>query len=107
MRMAGSTGCAGVMVSRPAIGAPWVFAEILAEIGGREFEPPDRREMVLDHFEASVEHYGLPRGVKEFRKHLVKYLRGIRSAASMRNRLVRMDDADDIRATLAGLDFSA
>ncbi len=77
--MMAASGCAGVMVGRGALGAPWIFGMIIDYMQDRGFvlpSLPSIRETVLNHLHFMVEFYGETKGVKLFRKHLVHYSRG-------------------------------
>jgi nifR3 family TIM-barrel protein len=76
-----SSGCAAVMIGRGAIGNPWIFS-------GRT---PDARELVdqmTEHVDLMLGLYG-EYGLVLARKHMVKYIHGMRGASAARERLVR------------------
>ncbi len=77
------TGCDGVMIGRAAVGKPWIFAQIKE---GIDTPPPELiREVVLEHFDRMIEHYG-DYGIFLFRKHLHTYSKvGYPGAAAFRN----------------------
>ncbi|MBE3580310.1 MAG: tRNA dihydrouridine synthase DusB [Thermoanaerobacteraceae bacterium] len=95
-----ATGCDGVMVGRGCLGNPWIFSQIRALLDGREVPPPpDPRErlgMALRHLRMAVERKGEAKGVKEMRKHLAWYLKGLPGAARVRQ-------AVNNEGTLAGV----
>lgn len=96
------TGCDGVMVGRAALGHPWIFAEIKAAIAGTPYRTPDtseRLEIAIRHAERIEQEKG-PHGLVELRKHLPRYLAGIRGAAALRVRLNEAKNAAEIRAFL-------
>ena len=93
-RMLETTGCDMVMVGRAALGNPWLFRELN---GGPAAEPEERRDGVLAHFRAHLEHAGDALGaVRSFRKHLGWYAHGLHGAAAFRNEVVRIDDAEQV-----------
>lgn len=99
MRMFDETGCDGIMVARGAEGNPWIFAEILAAMEGREFRPPTLRErldVALEHAEGLVREKGERIGVAESRKHMAWYLHGVRGAASARGEIMRAESVAQI-----------
>jgi nifR3 family TIM-barrel protein len=84
-RMAAHTGCDGVMIGRAAIGNPWIF-----ERRDREDVPLEERiDVVGRHLARMVAFYGERRGVVSFRKHVVRYLRGLPGAAQARAALMQ------------------
>ncbi len=96
------TGCDGVMIGRAALGQPWIFRGIKAAIAGQPYTPPtlaERLEVAIRHAER-IEQVKGPRGLVELRKHLPRYLHGIRGSAALRTRLNEAKNAAEIRAFL-------
>ena len=65
-----------------------IFSEILAALEGRVYEEPSHQEllgMAREHIALLCEDKGESVGVREARKHLAWYVKGIRGAASFRN----------------------
>jgi nifR3 family TIM-barrel protein len=84
------TGCAGAMIGRGAFGNPWIFRQTLEKLRG---QPPqetslgERKATVLRHLRMVVEMRGEVHGLKEFRKHLIWYTRGLRGNAAFRSQI--------------------
>lgn len=100
--MMDASGCAGVMVGRGALGAPWLFRMIgdYVDRGSFLLPPLSRvREILLEHLDLMASFYGETKGVKLFRKHLVHYsrggpsspLRGARHSSDFRAKAVTID----------------
>ena len=88
IRVKAETGCDGLMIARGAEGNPMIFSEILAALEGRVYEEPSHQEllgMAREHIALLCEDKGESVGVREARKHLAWYVKGIRGAASFRN----------------------
>ncbi len=84
------TGCDGVMIGRAAMGNPFVFDEINAYLEGRHYTPPSiakRHEAVCEHINLLIADKGEYIGVREARKHVAWYIKGLSGAAAMRNRV--------------------
>lgn len=78
-RMFSVTGCAAVMVARGALGNPWVFSQIAADLRGEPVpaEPSvdERRRVIMRHVGLYVETYGEQLACQQLRKHLLWYFR--------------------------------
>ncbi len=82
------TGCDGVMIARGVLGNPWIFNQCRAVLSGGEAAEPDAGEkgrMALRHLALLSDLYGDDRAVKEMRKHLSWYVKGIPGAARFRS----------------------
>ena len=109
-RMLGETGCDSVMVGRAAMGNPWIFAVLKREIplpagpagalaSGRFPTPEARRALILRHGEEMFLRLGA-HGIKEMRKHLAWYSRGVPGAAAFRSELPKIADPESFRAVV-------
>jgi tRNA-dihydrouridine synthase B len=109
-RMLSETGCDSVMIGRAAMGNPWIFAALTREIAVpagpagalhvSAFPTPEaRRALILRHGEEMFLRHG-EHGIKEMRKHLAWYSRGIPGAAAFRAELPKVADPDSFRAVV-------
>ncbi len=105
VRMFENTGCDAVMVARGAQGNPWLFRqihELMSE--GRVITEPDPRERLrqaLMHTEMLVEEKGEARGIKEARKHLAWYIKGLRGASRLKTEIFRISDFAVMKSVLS------
>lgn len=90
MSMIAETGCDMVMIGRGALGNPWIFRELDAAYRGLEIPPrpsdEERIAMMLRHLEMLCGLKGESTGVKEFRKYIIRYTKGMHGAAAVRRR---------------------
>ena len=90
MSMLAETGCDMVMIGRGALGNPWIFRELDAAYKGLDIPPrpsdEERTAMMLRHLEMLCELKGETTGVKEFRKYIIRYTKGMHGAAAVRRR---------------------
>ena len=110
IRMMDETGCDGVMIARGALGNPWIFrdARLLWElgwkpgtpspIGGAEYAPTreDRIDMLIRHLNMLCEDKGEDIAVKEIRKFVGWYTKGMRGAPALRREINQVTDAQTI-----------
>jgi nifR3 family TIM-barrel protein len=82
------TGADGGMIGRGALGNPWIFRQTLRFFQGALPEPPtleEKEKTILRHFRMIVDSRGEENGVREFRKHLLWYTRGLRGSSEFRS----------------------
>lgn len=105
MRMMSETGCDLVMVARGALGNPWIFRELDCAYRNKDIpERPDRAErvaMMLRHLDLLAQLKGERLAVKEFRKFVVWYTKGIKGAARLRQAVNYIEDIERLREVLA------
>ena len=84
------TGCAGAMIGRGALGNPWIFRQTLNMLQGQPCHEPsleEKEDTVLRHLKMMVERRGEVYGLREFRKHLIWYTRGLRGCTEFRSHI--------------------
>lgn len=98
-RIMDETGCDGVMIGRAIQGYPWIFREAkhYRETGMVPAAPTleERQAVMLRHLRDMACLVGEDVGVREMRKHLCWYTKGLHGGADFRtriNHLVRVDD---------------
>ena len=104
LRMREETGCDGVAVGRAAQGNPWIFAQIRDAMQGRPISEPDNEEKLAvwtRHLHMLAKLKGEAVAVREMRRHIVCYVRGMRDAARLRVRVNAITDMEELKKTLA------
>lgn len=85
LAMLRETGCAGLMIGRGALGAPWIFAELRAALTGNQMPKIDRKAIIRTHLEKAFFYKPHAAG-REMRMHMAHYCKGFRGAARERER---------------------
>jgi len=92
-RMRAETGCDAVMVGRAALGNPWIFRDVGAALAGEPAPtgPTAEQRIALAqrHVSLAVADRGASIGVREMRKHLAWYLKGMPMARALREKANR------------------
>jgi tRNA-dihydrouridine synthase B len=100
-RMMEETGCDGVMIGRAIQGYPWIFREAKQFLDTGTLPPPptleERRTVMVRHLDDMVALVGETVGVREMRKHLCWYTKGLQNGAEFRTRINRLDRASDVK----------
>ena len=101
------TGCDGVMIARGAQGNPWIFSQMCAWEETGEVPPrPDKdkvREMMLKHARLQLQYKGDYVGIREMRKHVAWYTKGIPNAARLRERINQVESYEELENLLTVL----
>ena len=100
VRMLDETGCAGVMVARGAQGNPFIFRQIneLIKTGRVSFypTPAQRVACAAELIGELIEEKGESRGVKEARKHIAWFIKGLKGSAEIKNRIFTLSDGESV-----------
>lgn len=97
------TGCDFVMIGRRALGNPWIFREVSERWKGKskdEIEIPnleDIKEMILAHYKALEELKTEYVAVREMRKFIPRYLKGVPGSAKIRGEINMVERGDDLQ----------
>ena len=98
------SGADGVMIGRGSYGRPWFIRQAMHYLGtGERLPDPGPAEclaIVLGHYEAMLEHYGVEHGVKIARKHIGWYSQGMHGAAAFRAVVMREPEPARVRDLL-------
>ena len=96
-----ASGADGVLVGRGTYGRPWFLNQIrhFLETGRKLLDPSvrDQRDILLEHFDAILEHYGVDNGVKIARKHIGWYSKGLPNSAEFRQQVFQPSDPAAVR----------
>jgi tRNA-dihydrouridine synthase B len=104
-RMREHTGCAGVMIARGSHGAPWIFRQARAALNGQPI-PADpgvaeRFAIVLEHARNAIAfERDETTAMRDFRKHLGWYTKGLPNGKVLREELFRVSRLAEAEALL-------
>ncbi|WP_458407146.1 tRNA dihydrouridine synthase DusB [Anaerotignum sp.] len=100
------TGCDAIMVGRGAQGNPWIFKRILHYLETGELLPEptaeERVEKALRHAQMLIDYKGEYIGVREMRKHMAWYMKGMPGAAELRGKLNYAENRAELESLLRG-----
>ena len=88
MRMIEETGCDAVMIGRGAMGNPFIFQQAVQMLEKGQASPTpalsQRMDMARRQLDLTISFKGESVAIKEMRKHLAWYTKGMRGAANIR-----------------------
>lgn len=103
-RMLDETGCDAVMIGRGSEGNPFIFRQIneYLRTGTVTFfpSPQDRLNQMTEHIEMLVREKGESRGIKEARKHIAWYIKGLPSASRFKAEVFQINSFAEMRQAL-------
>ena len=95
----------GVAVGRAAQGNPWIFEQIRDGMAGknvREISASEKLSVLLRHAHMLAELKGENVAVREMRRHIVCYVRGMRDAAKVRTKVNAVSTIEELHALMSG-----
>lgn len=105
--MMDQTGCDGVMIARGALGNPWIFRDAQALWKGEDKPPAPSKEerilMLIRHLDMVAEDKGDRIAVREMRKHVGWYVRGMHGASAIKREINQIDDIGIMRETIRSI----
>ena len=99
--MIDKTGCDFIMVGRAAIGNPWIFSEINHFIKTGIILPKpsleERMNVMLKHISLICKYKGEKNGLKQARRHVSLYIKGLHGAAALRDLACKIESFEDAK----------
>lgn len=94
------SGADGVMIGRGSYGRPWFPAQVahFLKTGERMADPSLEQKLatILEHYDAMQSHYGSSLGMRNMRKHIGWYSKGLPSSAEFRSSVFACDEASQV-----------
>ncbi|MCZ8517602.1 tRNA dihydrouridine synthase DusB [Paenibacillus filicis] len=99
-RMLDQTGVDGVMIGRAALGNPWMLYRTIQYLTQGELppdpKPQEKIRIAILHMDRLVALKGEHVAVKEMRKHLAWYLKGLQGAARVKDSIMEQTKRDEM-----------
>lgn len=94
-RMFEYTKCDGIMIGRAAIGNPWIFKSIAEGLEYRP-TPAEIHDVIIRHYNNLIELKGEYVAVREMRKHISYYIKGLPNATEMRRKINETTEKQEV-----------
>lgn len=98
--MLDQTGCDGVMIGRGALGNPWMLYRTIQYLSTGELMPEpgaeEKIKVAILHMDRLVALKGEAVAVREMRKHLAWYLKGLKAAARVKDVIMEETRRDEM-----------
>jgi tRNA-dihydrouridine synthase B len=103
-RLFDETNCDAIMIGRGAQGNPWIFKRILHYLKRGEFleepTPQEKIKMALRHARMLIDFKGEYIGIREMRKHVSWYTKGLLKAGVLRNKINEAQNYEELETLL-------
>ncbi len=100
INMLNQTNCDAIMIGRGAQGNPWIFKRINHYMQtGEILKGPTLEEKIdtaMKHLKLAVEEHGEYVAVREMRKHIAWYLKGLRNSARVRDEINKIESYEEV-----------
>lgn len=100
-QMLEETGCDAIMIGRASNGNPWIFEQVIQYLEkGIETNKPsveDVKNMILRHLEMLVAYKGEYTAIREMRKQIAWYIKGMPNAAIFRNEINQIESLETLK----------
>ena len=94
------TGVDGIMIGRASIGNPWIFERIkyYLETGQKllEVSLEEKYKIIKEHFLLELQEKGEYTGIREFRKHLAFYSKGLSNSSEFRCKINELESKEKV-----------
>ena len=97
------TGVDGIMIGRASLGNPWIIKEItekLKENKPDEISNQTKLEIIKEHLELAIKEKGKYIAIREMRKHICWYIKNLKDSSTMREKINRIEDVNELVACL-------
>src|SRR3712207_6445691 len=104
VKIRSTTDCDAIMIGRGAQGNPWIFKRIDHYLKTGQILPEPTKEdkiiVAIRHMNLAIKEHGEYVAVREMRKHIGWYLKGMKNSARFRDMINKMESADEVINTL-------
>lgn len=97
------TDCDGIMIGRATLGRPWILEQIRTYLENgtiRKITNKEILETILNHIDLEVKEKGEYTGIREIRKHICYYLKGLPGASSVRDKINHLESKEEVQKEL-------
>jgi len=105
--MVEDTKCDAIMIGRAVIGNPWIVRDIIyaMSVYPKNYDAHiasirEKIDIAFKHLKLSCETKGEHRGIRELRRILPHYIKGIKDSAKLRDKLVKANSYSEVSAAL-------
>lgn len=98
-KMFEETGCDGIAIGRASLGNPLIFKEIALNLGenvlNNDFSLKNKFQIIMEHFQILMSEKGEYTAVREIRKHVAWYVKGLKNATVVKNKINKVETKEE------------
>lgn len=102
-RMFKETNCDGIMIGRGSLGRPWIFEQVINYLKGikeRNISNEEKLNIIFEHINLEIKEKGEYTGIREMRKHICYYLKGMAGASEIRDKINHLESEKEVKQEL-------
>ncbi|SCN23159.1 putative tRNA-dihydrouridine synthase [Clostridium sp. N3C] len=93
------SSCDGIMIGRGSLGNPWIFKQIEEALNNKPITCPDwgqKLDLCIRHYMLALKYHGEYKAVREMRKHLAWYIKGMPNCTEVKNAINLENDSEKV-----------
>ena len=97
------TNVDGVMIGRANLGNPWIIGNIINELNGNvpsKISKEQKLNIIKEHLKLAIKEKGEYIAIREMRKHICWYIKNLKDSSSMREKINKIEEVDELVACL-------
>lgn len=94
------TGCAGILIARGGMGAPWLSRQITSFYEKKPFTPPDPLDVLREHIDCIFETENEKKALLDIRRVGSWYLKNTKESRQMRHQISRLSSRAELNRLL-------
>lgn len=99
VRLKELSNCDGIMIARGSMGNPWIFKQVKRKLEGKEILEvtlEEKIDLAMKHYKLAIKHDGEYKAIREMRKHLSWYIKGLPNCTDIRSIINTLDESEKI-----------
>lgn len=98
------TQCDGIMIGRGSLGNPWIFDKIMYYFENnqmpKDISNVEKMSVIKEHFNLLLKEKGEYTAVREIRKHIAWYVKGLKNATQLREKINTLETQVEFENTI-------
>lgn len=93
------TNVDAIMIGRASLGNPWIFNKIIQKDKNNidiEISNKEKFNMIINHYNLLIKNKGEYTAIREMRKHVAWYIKGMKNNSNMKNCINQLEDIEAI-----------